>query len=82
MSRAQDVPFARPAEAARPSRGAALGRRLLSTVVLLPLFVWMVVAGPVWLFGSVLVLVGALGQWEFTGMVFAFYNDFKRIGLF
>jgi len=74
LSRAQDVPFARPAEAARPSRGAALGRRLLSTVVLLPLFVWMVVAGPAWLFGSVMVLAGALGQWEFTGM-------FERAGI-
>ncbi|HKA62629.1 MAG TPA: phosphatidate cytidylyltransferase [Methylomirabilota bacterium] len=74
MSRAQDVPFARPAEAARPSRGAALGRRLLSTVVLLPLFVWMVLAGPAWLFGSVMVLAGALGQWEFTGM-------FERAGI-
>jgi len=74
LSRAQDVPFARPAEAARPSRGAALGRRLLSTVVLLPLFVWMVLAGPAWLFGSVMVLAGALGQWEFTGM-------FERAGI-
>ena len=74
MSRAQEVPFARPAEAARPSRGAALGRRLLSTVVLLPLFVWMVVAGPPWMFGSVMVLAGALGQWEFTGM-------FERSGI-
>lgn len=75
MSRAQDVPFARPADAAHPSsRGAALGRRLLSTAVLLPLFVWMVVGGPAWLFGAVLVLVGALGQWEFTGM-------FERAGV-
>jgi phosphatidate cytidylyltransferase len=75
LSRAQDVPFARPADAAHPSsRGAALGRRLLSTAVLLPLFVWMVVGGPAWLFGAVLVLVGALGQWEFTGM-------FERAGV-
>jgi phosphatidate cytidylyltransferase len=74
LARAQDVPFARPAEAARPSRGAALGRRALSTAVLLPLFVWMVIAGPAWLFGAVMVLVGALGQWEFTGM-------FERAGI-
>lgn len=73
MSRAQDVPFPRPAEA-RPSRGASLARRLLSTVVLLPLFVWMVVGGPAWLFGVVMVLAGALGQWEFTGM-------FERAGI-
>jgi phosphatidate cytidylyltransferase len=43
-------------------------RRLVSTLVLLPLFVWMVVDGPVGLFGAVMVLAGALGQWEFTGM--------------
>jgi phosphatidate cytidylyltransferase len=74
LARAQDVPFARPADAARPSRGAALGRRALSTAVLLPLFVWMVIAGPGWLFGAVMVVAGALGQWEFTGM-------FERAGL-
>jgi len=68
MSRAQDVPLPRPAEAAAPSRGGGLMRRLLSTLVLLPLFVWMVVEGPPWLLGAVMVLVGALGQWEFTGM--------------
>ena len=49
-------------------------RRLLSTLILLPLFVWMVVSGPVWLFGAVMVLAGALGQWEFTGM-------FERAGV-
>jgi phosphatidate cytidylyltransferase len=49
-------------------------RRLLSTLVLLPLFVWMVAEGPVWLFGAVMVLVGALGQWEFTRM-------FERAGV-
>jgi phosphatidate cytidylyltransferase len=68
MSRAEGVRLPRPVEAAASSRGAGLGRRLLSTLVLLPLFVWMVMQGPVWLFGAVIVLVGALGQWEFTGM--------------
>lgn len=74
MSRAQGVPLPRRAEQAVPSRGGALVRRLLSTLVLLPLFVWMVVEGPVWLFGAVMVLVGALGQWEFTRM-------FERAGV-
>ena len=74
MSRAEGVRIPRPVEAAGPSRAAALVRRLLSTLVLLPLFVWMVVEGPVWLFGAVMVLVGALGQWEFTGM-------FERAGV-
>ena len=74
MSRAQDVPLPRAAEATPRSRGAALLRRLFSTLILLPLFVWMVVDGPTWLFGAIMVLAGALGQWEFTGM-------FERAGI-
>jgi len=74
MSRTQGVPLSRPAEPAAPSRGGGLVRRLLSTLILLPLFVWMVAEGPIWLFGAVMVLAGALGQWEFTGM-------FERAGL-
>ena len=63
-----------PRSASPPSRGAALVRRTLSTLVLLPLFLWLVMAGPVWLFGAIIVLVGALAQWEFTGM-------FERAGV-
>jgi phosphatidate cytidylyltransferase len=82
LSRAQDVPYARPAESARPSRRASLGRRLLSTAILLPLFVWMVVAGPAWLFGAVMVLAAAIGQWEFTGMFErAGFSTFRWLGL-
>jgi phosphatidate cytidylyltransferase len=74
MARAQGVPLAGSVDQAVPSRGGSLVRRLLSTLVLLPLFVWMVAVGPVWLFGAVMVLAGALGQWEFTGM-------FERAGV-
>jgi phosphatidate cytidylyltransferase len=74
MSQAEGVRIPHPVEATRPSRSAALVRRLLSTLVLLPLFVWMVIDGPMWLFGAAMVLVGALGQWEFTGM-------FERAGV-
>jgi phosphatidate cytidylyltransferase len=74
MARAQGMPLAGPAEQTSPSRGGSLVRRLLSTLVLLPLFVWMVAGGPVWLFGAIMVLAGALGQWEFTGM-------FERAGV-
>jgi phosphatidate cytidylyltransferase len=82
MSQAQGVPLPRPVEAGGSSRGAALLRRLLSTLVLLPLFVWMVMDGPVWLFGAVMVLVGALGQWEFTGMFErAGIRTFRMLGL-
>jgi phosphatidate cytidylyltransferase len=82
MSRAQGVPLPRPAEEAAPSRGGALARRVLSTLLLLPLFVWMVVDGPIWLFGTVMVLAGALGQWEFTGMFErAGVRSFRGLGL-
>lgn len=60
------VPMA--AGARVPSRGAALLRRVLSTLVLLPVFVWIVMGAPIWVFGATVVLVAALGQWEFTGM--------------
>lgn len=74
MARAQGMPLAGPVEQTAPSHGGGLVRRLLSTLILLPLFVWMVASGPVWLFGAVMVLAGALGQWEFTGM-------FERAGV-
>lgn len=82
MSQAQGVPLPRPVETAGPSRGRALARRLLSTLILLPLFVWMVVGGPVWMFGATMVLAGALGQWEFTGIFErAGIRTFRRLGL-
>jgi phosphatidate cytidylyltransferase len=74
MSQAPDVPLSEPVGGAGSHQGLALVRRLLSTLILLPLFLWMVVAGPVWMFGATMVLAGALGQWEFTGM-------FERAGI-
>lgn len=74
MTRTQGVPLAGPVERAVPSPRGGLVRRLLSTLILLPLFVGMVAIGPVWLFGAVMVLAGALGQWEFTRM-------FERAGV-
>jgi phosphatidate cytidylyltransferase len=66
------VPIPAPAHA--PSRGAALLRRTASTLVLLPVFIWIVMGAPIWVFGTTVVLVAALGQWEFTGM-------FERAGV-
>jgi phosphatidate cytidylyltransferase len=66
------VPIPAPAHAA--SRGAALLRRTASTLVLLPVFIWIVMGAPIWVFGATVVLVAALGQWEFTGM-------FERAGV-
>jgi len=50
------------------------GRRVLSAALLLPLFVTALVWGPPWVFGALVLGVGALGQWEFTRM-------FRRAGV-
>lgn len=82
MRRTQDVPLPRPVEQAAPVRPGGLLRRALSTLVLLPLFVWLVIDGPVWLFGAVMVLAGALGQWEWSGMFArAGVPSFRVVGL-
>ena len=73
MARAQEAPVPGSVDAAPPARGAAPVKRVLSTVVLLPVFVG-IVMGPVWLFGVTVVLVSAVAQWEFTGM-------FERAGV-
>lgn len=63
-----------PTETHAPSRGIALLKRVASTLLLLPVFIWIVVAAPIWVFGATVVLVAALAQWEFTGM-------FERAGV-
>ena len=56
------------------SRPAALAKRALSTVVLLPVFVWAVVYAPAWVFIVMVCAVAGLGQWEFLEM-------FRRSGV-
>lgn len=73
MARAEGVSISDSADAPR-SGGAALLKRVLSTLILLPIFVWIVMKGPLWLFGATVVVAGAVGQWEFTGM-------FERAGV-
>lgn len=73
MARVEGVPLTASVESTR-SRGAALGRRLGSTLLLLPIFLWVVAAAPAWAFSALVLLVGALGQWEFLRM-------FERAGL-
>jgi phosphatidate cytidylyltransferase len=51
-----------------------LTRRILSTVVLLPTFVWILIGAPAWLFTVLIVGVGMLANWEFTRM-------FERAGV-
>jgi phosphatidate cytidylyltransferase len=68
MSEARGVPLPTPMDAPTPSRMTELGKRVLSTVVLLPIFIWIVVGGPGWLFTVMIVGVGMLANWEFTRM--------------
>jgi phosphatidate cytidylyltransferase len=80
MSEARGMPLpAQPAQPAQidapaPSRMTELGKRVLSTVVLVPVFLWIVVGGPAWLFALVVVAVAMLANWEFTRM-------FQRAGV-
>ena len=68
MARAGGVPLSRPVDATNGSESPAFLKRALSALVLLPVFLAIVMAGPVWLFGATLIVIGAAGQWEFTGM--------------
>lgn len=82
MGRAQEAPLPPSVDAAPPAGGAALWKRVLSTVILLPVFVGIVMVGPVWLFGVLVVLVSAVAQWEFTGMFDrAGVHTFRWLGL-
>jgi phosphatidate cytidylyltransferase len=49
-------------------RTAALAKRVVSALLFLPFFFWLIEYAPAWLFPAFMVLVGALGQWEFTRM--------------
>lgn len=53
------------------TRGTALGalKRVASAVVGIPLFVWMVSWGPVWLFALFVTVVGAAAAWELHRML-------------
>ena len=64
MAEVRGVPLPAPIEAGF----GGLLKRTISTLVLLPIFLAIVIAGPAWLFAATLILVGAAGQWEFTGM--------------
>ena len=68
------VPLSPPSEAAKPRGSAALAKRVLSTAVLLPAFVWVVAWAPAAVFVGMVTLLGALGHWEFLRM-------FQRAGI-
>lgn len=68
MAVATPITLATPVNDRRSGEPVGLLKRVLSTLVLLPIFLAIVMAGPIWLFGATLVLIGAAAQWEFTGM--------------
>jgi phosphatidate cytidylyltransferase len=63
-----------PVSAVSKPLGAVIGRRVLSGVVFLVLFVPMVKYAPVWVFDLFVVLLVAVGQWEL-------YRMFRRQGV-
>src|SRR6266705_671908 len=65
---ARGVPMAAPVDARGSSRAGELARRVLSTAVLLPAFVWILIGAPAWAFTILIVGVGMLANWEFTRM--------------
>lgn len=74
MSEARGVPMPAPVDAQSSSRMGELTRRVLSTAVLLPVFVWILLGPPAWIFTVMIVGVGMLANWEFTRM-------FERAGV-
>src|SRR5262249_51794013 len=82
MAQVERVPLPPPLETRGSSRSASLIKRILSIVILLPVFLVIVMAGPVWLFGAMIVLVAALAQWELTGMfAHAGVKTYRIVGL-
>jgi len=67
-----------PVQSARVPSG--LRKRVMSTVVLAPLVVWIVVGAPAWLFATVVVVVSGAAAWEF-GRLFAGAGRAVRPGI-
>jgi phosphatidate cytidylyltransferase len=65
------------------SRGVGLAKRVGSALLFLPFFVWLVGYAPSWAFSAFVILVGAVGQWEFTRMfIRSGCEAHPRLGLF
>ena len=62
MGDPRDVTLSTPDESRSSGRPAGLFKRVLSTLVLLPILLAIVMVGPIWLFGATLVLIGAAAQ--------------------
>ena len=74
MPGAHGMPLPTPLERPATSRWSGLAKRTLSTVVLLPLFIWIVLGGVPLAFDLMIVAVGILASWEFSRM-------FQRAGV-
>lgn len=74
MPGAHGMPLPTPLERSTSSRWSELAKRTLSTIVLLPLFIWIVVGGVPFAFDLMVVAVGMLASWEFSRM-------FQRAGV-
>jgi len=74
MPGAHGMPLPTPLERSTTSRWSELAKRALSTVVLLPLFIWIVLGGAPLAFDLMIVAVGILASWEFSRM-------FQRAGV-
>jgi phosphatidate cytidylyltransferase len=74
MPGAHGMPLPTPLERSTTSRWSELAKRALSTVVLLPLFIWIVLEGAPLAFDLMIVAVGILASWEFSRM-------FQRAGV-
>jgi phosphatidate cytidylyltransferase len=82
MGRAEGVPVSGCVETNGRGARFALVRRALSAAVLLPLVLWMIVAAPPWVFAGLVLVVGGIGQWEFTRLFRrAGVRVFARLGL-
>ena len=68
MGQVAGMPIRTGIEDGPVSRVGGLGKRVASTAILLPVFVWVVAAAPPWLYAAMVVLIAARGQWEFSGM--------------
>lgn len=67
---------------APPAAGETLAKRVASTLFFLPLFAWLVGYAPSWAFSALVIVAGAVGQWEFTRMfVRSGYEAYPGLGL-
>ncbi len=58
----------------RSASGTTLAKRIGSGVLFIPFFIWLTAHAPSWAFSGFVIVLGVVGQWEFTRM-------FRQIGV-